>query len=64
MARPPKPAEERLAASNHVRMTQLQQAFIERAAARVDEKPSAFLRASALERASRLLEEPPPTGSE
>ncbi|WP_295122542.1 hypothetical protein [uncultured Leifsonia sp.] len=60
MPRPPKKDDERLSADNHVRMSALQQAFIERAAARAGEKPSPFLRTAGLSRASEVLGEPIP----
>ena len=60
MPRPPKKDDERLSADNHVRMSAVQQAFIERAAARAGEKPSPFLRTAGLSRASEVLGEPIP----
>jgi uncharacterized protein (DUF1778 family) len=60
MPRPPKKDDERLSADNHVRMSVVQQAFIERAAARAGQKPSPFLRSAGLSRASEVLGEPIP----
>lgn len=60
MPRPPKSDDERLSADNHVRMSAVQQAFIDRAAAVAGEKPSPFLRAAGLSRASEILGEPVP----
>ncbi|MDN4599271.1 hypothetical protein ACF1AJ_19315 [Leifsonia sp. NPDC014704] len=60
MPRPPKKDDERLSADNHVRMSAVQQAFIERAAQRAEEKPSPFLRTAGLLRASKVLGEPIP----